>query len=111
MIGLNIPVPFFKSRVDRNVSTATQLPFRNTPQTSGPAQVSIQNILAPEKIEIDFDYLKLNNQFVRTIFVAGYPRFVSPGWLDPIINFDHSLDLSFFIYPVEGSLRMQRTHK
>lgn len=64
--------------------------------------LSIQDIVAPENIEIEFNHLKLNKKYLRTLFVAGYPRFVSPGWLDPIINFDHSLDLSFFIYPVEG---------
>ena len=63
---------------------------------------SIQDIIAPENLEIEFNYLKLNKKYLRTLFVAGYPRFVSPGWLDPIINFDHSLDISFFIYPVEG---------
>lgn len=63
---------------------------------------SIQNILAPERLDVDFDYIKLGKKFLRTLFVAGYPRFVSPGWLDPVINFDYSLDISFFIYPVEG---------
>lgn len=75
--------------------------YQNTiPQQ--PAVSSVQNILAPAQIDIDFDFLKIDKKFLRTLFVAGYPRFVSPGWLDPIINFDHSLDLSFFIYPVDG---------
>jgi type IV secretory pathway VirB4 component len=34
--------------------------------------------------------------------VAGYPRFVSANWLSPLINFDYSLDISLFIYPIEG---------
>lgn len=63
---------------------------------------SVQDIIAPKNLEIDFDYIKINNKYLGTLFVAGYPRFVSPGWLDPIINFDHSLNISFFIYPVEG---------
>lgn len=67
-----------------------------------PPGLSIQDILAPRIIETDFDYIKINQRYLRTLFVAGYPRFVSPGWLSPIINFDHSLDISFFVYPVEG---------
>jgi conjugal transfer ATP-binding protein TraC len=58
--------------------------------------------IAPQAMEVDFDYVKIDNVYFRTIFIAGYPRFVSPGWLEPIINFDSSLDISFFIYPVEG---------
>lgn len=67
-----------------------------------PPGPSVQNIIAPQKIDVDWSFVKINNKYLRTLFVAGYPRFVSPGWLDPLVNFDHSLDLSFFIYPVEG---------
>jgi intein/homing endonuclease len=65
-------------------------------------QLGILDIVAPQNLEIDFDYLKINGVFFRTLFVSGYPRFVSPGWLEPVINFDSSLDISFYIYPVEG---------
>lgn len=60
------------------------------------------DIIAPKQIEVDFDFIKIDNVYYRTLFIAGYPRFISPGWLEPIINFDNSLDISFYIYPVEG---------
>ena len=53
-------------------------------------------------MEEDFDYIKINDVYFRTIFVGGYPRFVAPGWLEPVVNFDSSLDISFYIYPVDG---------
>ena len=65
-------------------------------------QMGLLDILAPKNIDIDFDYIKINDTYYRTLFVAGYPRFVSPGWLEPIVNFNNSLDVSFYIYPVEG---------
>jgi type IV secretory pathway VirB4 component len=64
--------------------------------------VSVKDLIAPSSIEVDFDYLKIGNIYVRTLFVAGYPRFVSANWLSPLINFDYSLDISLFIYPIEG---------
>lgn len=60
------------------------------------------DIIAPNAIEVDFDYIKIGDTYLRTLFVSGYPRFVSPGWLDQIINFNGTLDISFFIYPVES---------
>jgi type IV secretory pathway VirB4 component len=63
---------------------------------------SIQDIIAPPAIEVDFNHLKIGGKYFRTLFVAGYPRYVSPNWLSPLINFDHSLDISMFIYPIEG---------
>ena len=82
------------------------------PQIKDPVEaVTAQNmdvidVIAPASVEIDMDYLKINNVYFRTLFISGYPRFVSPGWLEQIINFNSSLDISFFIYPVEarGSL-------
>ena len=64
--------------------------------------VSVKDVIAPGAIEVDFDYLRIGNKYFRTIFVAGYPGFVSANWLSPLINFDHTLDISMYIYPVEG---------
>jgi len=77
-------------------------PITNSSLALYQKQLGILDIIAPNQIEIDFDFVKINDVYFRTLFVAGYPRFVSPGWLEPIINFDSSLDISFFIYPVEG---------
>src|SRR3989344_6066540 len=60
------------------------------------------DIVAPEDVELDFSFMKVGQVYFRTLYVAGYPRFVSPGWMNPIVNFDHSLDISFYIYPVKG---------
>ncbi len=64
--------------------------------------LGLLDTIAPQSIEIDFDYIKINDVYFRTLFMAGYPRFISPGWLESIINFNNSLDISFYIYPVEG---------
>jgi len=64
--------------------------------------MTLLDVLAPRTIEIDFDFIKINDIFFRTLFISGYPRFVSPGWLEQIINFDSSLDISFYVYPIEA---------
>ncbi len=71
-------------------------------ETLVPAGESVTDIIAPRQMEVDFSHLTVDGTLYRTLFVSGYPRFVSAGWLDPIINFDHTLTLSLFIYPVEG---------
>lgn len=74
----------------------------NIPFVLSQRQLGILDVIAPAKMEVDFDFIKINDVYLRTVFVAGYPRFVSPGWLEAIVNFDSSLDISFFIYPIEG---------
>lgn len=70
-------------------------------QTLAAGAVSVQDIIAPPSIDIDFNHLKVGESFVRTLFVSGYPRFVGANWLEPLINFNHTLTLSMFYYPVE----------
>ena len=63
---------------------------------------SVQDIIAPSAIEVDFSFQKIGNSYFRTLFVSGYPRFVNANWLSPLINFDHPLTTAMYIYPVEG---------
>ena len=63
---------------------------------------NVKDIIAPEAIEVDWSDIKINDTYYRTLFVAGYPRFVNANWLSPLINFPHSLSISMFIYPVDG---------
>lgn len=65
-------------------------------------KANLIDTIAPQSVEIDKDYIKINDIYFRTVYVGGYPRFVAPGWLEPVVNIDTSLDISFYIYPVDG---------
>lgn len=64
--------------------------------------VSTKDIIAPSAVEVDFNEIRINNKYYRTMFVAKYPRFVGMNWLSPLINFDASLMVSMYIYPTDG---------
>lgn len=64
--------------------------------------VSVKDIIAPPAIEIDFDYIKIGSTYWRTLFVVGYPRYVQANWLSPLINFEHTLEIALYQYPVEA---------
>jgi len=63
--------------------------------------VSVKDIIAPSYIEVDFNYLKIDQKYYQTLYVVGYPRYVSPNWLYSLITFDHPLYISMFVYPTE----------
>lgn len=67
-----------------------------------PSAANVQNTIAPPALEVDFSHLKIGDTYVRTLFAVGYPRYVSANWLSPLINFNHSLDISMFIYPSDS---------
>jgi conjugal transfer ATP-binding protein TraC len=65
-------------------------------------KMDFMDVIAPNRLEIETDYIKIGNVYIRSLFASGYPRFVGPGWLEQIVNFNSTLDVSFYIYPVEG---------
>jgi len=71
---------------------------------------NVQDTIAPPAIEVDFSHLKIGDTYLRTLFVVGYPRYVSANWLSPLINFNHSLDIAMYIYPTDskGTLEQLR---
>ncbi|HET9946538.1 MAG TPA: ATP-binding protein [Patescibacteria group bacterium] len=81
-------------------------PPQATPTTTPPPAVfhrvatSISDIIAPSSVEVDFRSIKVGDEYHRTFFIVGYPRYVSTGWLTSLIDFDQSLDIGMFIYPV-----------
>ncbi len=82
--------------------TLTTAPPPTQQQKLLEGMVSVQDIIAPPAIEIDFSHIKIGPTYYRSLFVAGYPRFVNANWLYPLISFDHSVFISMFIYPVES---------
>ncbi|MBI2430786.1 MAG: ATP-binding protein [Candidatus Levybacteria bacterium] len=63
---------------------------------------SVVDLIAPPSVEIDFRSVRVGTKTARTFFIVGYPRFVSANWLAPLVDFDHELDISFFIYPASS---------
>ncbi len=65
--------------------------------------VSLVDIIAPSSVEVDYKYIRVGERYYSTLFIAGYPRFVSPNWLEPIIDYDHTMEISMFCYPTSSS--------
>jgi conjugal transfer ATP-binding protein TraC len=90
---MNIP---FLSKNTPTPAAAPQKGGKTPAQSNFPPMV---DILAPQEVEIDFSTVRINNFYYRSFFVSGYPRYVNPNWLEPLIDFEHSLNVSMFIYP------------
>lgn len=69
--------------------------------------VSVRDIIAPPAIEVDFDFIKIGETYFKTLFIIGYPRYVGANWLSPLINFNHTLEISMFHYPVDAQAVLQ----
>ena len=93
--------PTTKQTASAGNKPSTNTSNNNMAQVLAAGAVSIKDIVAPSYIEVDFNHLKIDEKFYRTLYVVGYPRYVSPNWLYSLITFDHPLYISMYIYPAQ----------
>ena len=104
-MALNIFDLFKKSSKVKNDKSTTETPGeKSPPEILAEGMVNVRDIIAPSAIEVDFNDIKIGDMYYRTFFVSGYPRFVGANWLSPVINFDHTLLISMFYYPVKSKV-------
>lgn len=53
-------------------------------------------------------YIELEDKFIRTIFVSGYPYIASTGWLSMLTNFNHNVDISYHIEQVDPLMALPK---
>ncbi len=70
--------------------------------------VNIRDLIAPASLEIKPKYLLLNGQYVSTMFIITYPRYISVGWFAPILNLNESFDIAMFFYPIKSSIVLKQ---
>jgi len=69
---------------------------------------SVLDIIAPEAFEVTPDFVKIGSTFARTIFVMAYPRYISVGWFSPVLNYNSTLDISMFFYPMDTKVVLKQ---
>lgn len=71
----------------------------------------IKKIIAPSGIEINSNYLKIGDKFAKSFFIFSYPRYLTTGWFEPIINLSTLFDISIYIDPVDTSVALKNLKK
>jgi conjugal transfer ATP-binding protein TraC len=68
---------------------------------------TIRDLIAPSSMEIRYDSLRVEGLVAQSFYVYAYPRYLDANWLSPVINFDVTMDISQFIYPIDSSRIMR----
>lgn len=72
---------------------------------------NIRGIIAPAGLEIKPAHIKVGGKLAKTFFVFSYPRYLTTGWFQPIINLAEVLDVSIFINPIETGIALKNLMK
>ncbi|KPJ54772.1 conjugal transfer protein TraC [Parcubacteria bacterium DG_72] len=73
--------------------------------------LNIVDIIAPSFIEVKQGFVRVGERMAKTYFIFSYPRYLTSGWLSPIINLNHPMDISFFFHPVPSEKVLRQLRK
>ncbi len=99
-----------KANVANPPQTATVKPV-SPAQPIEHGQTALLDIIAPAAFITTPNYLQLNNNYIKGFFVYTYPRFLNTNWLSPVINFDMTIDISMFVYPIATNETMNQLRR
>ena len=71
----------------------------------------ITKIIAPSGVDVSQNYLKIGGKLAKTFFVFSYPRYLSTGWFEPLINLPNLFDISIFVNPVDTGTALKHLRK
>lgn len=74
-------------------------------------QPAAASAFAPEAIEVHPRHLQIGGDWVASFALAGYPREVHPGWLQPLLTSPSRLDVSLHIEPIDPAVAADRLRK
>ncbi len=70
--------------------------------------VSVRDLISPSSFEVTSSFLHLGDMFVRTMFVTTYPRYVGIGWGAPVINYNSTIDIAMYFYPIKPEVILKQ---
>ena len=71
----------------------------------------VKKIIAPAGAQVFPSYLKIGDKLAKTFFVLSYPRYLSTGWFEEIINLPNLFDISIFVNPVDTGTALKNLRK
>ena len=72
---------------------------------------NVNDIIAPSSIEIKQGSIQMGERITKSYFIFSYPRYLSTGWLSPIINLNVPMDISFYMHPVSSEKILKKLRK
>lgn len=72
---------------------------------------TIRDLIAPSSMEIRYDSLRVEGMYSQSFYVYAYPRYLDANWLSPVVNFDVTMDIAQFIYPIDSGQIMKVLRK
>lgn len=75
------------------------------------SEPAVDGLPAPECIEVLPRAVRAGDLWFRTLAIVGWPREVSPGWLQPLLSWRGAADIALYVEPVANDVAARHLQK
>ncbi len=73
--------------------------------------MTLIDVVAPSAIQFTPRELNLSGIQARVLYVVAYPRYLTEGWLEPILDIDREIDVALYIHPIDTADTLKKFQK
>ena len=84
---------------------------KSTTSTPDNTPLSLPDVIAPSAINITPRSIAISGKFSRVFFAVSYPRYLTDGWLEPVLNIEREIDVSIVIHPIDTAETLKKFQK
>ncbi|MFM2339485.1 MAG: hypothetical protein RLZZ360_121 [Candidatus Parcubacteria bacterium] len=73
--------------------------------------LTLTDVVAPSAVSITPRSINVSGTLARVFYAVSYPRYLTDGWLEPILNMEKELDVSIVIHPINTAETLKKFQK
>ncbi|MCU0678608.1 MAG: DUF87 domain-containing protein [Candidatus Pacebacteria bacterium] len=73
--------------------------------------LTLTDVVAPSGVSITPRSINISGTLARVFYAVSYPRYLTDGWLEPILNMEKELDVSIVIHPINTAETLKKFQK
>lgn len=77
----------------------------------GEQLMTLTDVIAPSAISITPRGINISGTNARIYYAVSYPRILTDGWIEPVLNLAKELDVSIFIHPIDTAETLKKFQK
>lgn len=77
----------------------------------GDELLTLIDVIAPSAIQIAPRNINISGMQARVMYAVSYPRYLTEGWLEPILNVERELDIAIYVHPIDTADTLKKFQK
>jgi type IV secretory pathway VirB4 component len=80
-------------------------------ESVGDNLLTLTDVVAPSAVSITPRSINISGTYARVFYAVSYPRYLTDGWLEPVLNMEKELDVSIMIHPINTAETLKKFQK